>query len=80
MYEVKMPQWGMDMTEGTVVKWLKQTGERVEKDEPLAEIETAKSVNTLEAPVAGTIKQLVASEEDTVPVQGLLALIEPEVH
>lgn len=76
VYEIKMPQWGMNMTEGTILKWFKQEGERIEKDEPLVEIEIAKAVNTLESPVAGTIARLVAQVDDTVPVQGLIALID----
>ena len=76
MFEVKMPQWGMNMTEGTIVQWLKQEGERVQAGEPLVEIEIAKSVNTLEAPVSGVVKQLVAAANDTIPIQGVIALIE----
>jgi len=74
--EVKMPQWGMNMTEGTILKWFKQPGERVEKGEPLAEIEIAKAVNTLESPVSGVVKQLVANVEETIPVQGIVAIID----
>ena len=76
MFEVRMPQWGMNMTEGTILKWFKQPGERVEKGEPLAEIEIAKAVNTLESPVTGVITKLVANAEETVPVQGLMAVID----
>ena len=76
MIEVKMPQWGMNMTEGTILKWFKQPGERVEKGEPLAEIEIAKAVNTLESPVSGVVKQLVANVEETIPVQGIVAIID----
>ena len=78
MYEVKLPQWGMDMTEGTVVKWHKQEGEHVAQHEPLAEIEIAKAVNTLESPVAGILVKHVAALEDTVPVQAVLALIDEQ--
>jgi len=74
--EVKMPQWGMNMTERTILKWFKQPGERVEKGEPLAEIEIAKAVNTLESPVSGVVKQLVANVEETIPVQGIVAIID----
>ena len=75
MIEVKMPQWGMNMTEGTIVKWFKQEGDRVEKGEPLAEIEIAKAVNSLESPVAGVIAKLVAQEGETVHVQHVIAII-----
>ena len=76
MFEVRMPQWGMNMTEGTVTQWLKKEGERVEKGEPLVEIEIAKAIDTLPSPVSGVVTKLVASVNDTVPVQGLIAVIE----
>lgn len=75
MFEVKMPQWGMNMAEGTILQWFKREGERIEKGEPLAEIEIAKAVNTLEAPVAGVVTKLVAGVNDTIPVQGVIAII-----
>ena len=74
--EVRMPQWGMNMTEGTLVKWFKQVGERVEKGEPLAEIEIAKAVNELESPATGVVMRLVANVDETIPVQGLIAIID----
>jgi pyruvate/2-oxoglutarate dehydrogenase complex dihydrolipoamide acyltransferase (E2) component len=76
MFEVKMPQWGMSMTEGTIVKWFKQAGDRIEEGEPLAEIETAKTVNTLDSPVSGVVTKLVANLADTIPAQGVIAIIE----
>jgi pyruvate dehydrogenase E2 component (dihydrolipoamide acetyltransferase) len=75
MFEVKMPQWGMNMVEGVVVQWLKREGERVEKGEPLAEIESAKAVETLQAPVAGVLTQIVARLDEAVPVHGVIAII-----
>lgn len=71
-----MPQWGMGMTEGTVVRWLKAEGDTVDKDEPIVEVETAKAEGEVAAPVAGTLTKLVAEEDEDVPVQGLLAIIE----
>ena len=53
--EVVMPQMGESITEGTVSKWLKQVGEKVEKDEPLLEISTDKVDAEVPAPVAGTL-------------------------
>lgn len=76
MFEVRMPQWGMDMTEGTIIEWYKRPGDRVEKGEPLVEIETAKAVSTLESPAAGIVAKLVASVNEQIPVQGLIAVID----
>ncbi|MFD1810343.1 FAD-dependent oxidoreductase [Gemmobacter lanyuensis] len=48
--EVLLPQWGMGMSEGTITSWLKKVGERIEEDEPLAEIEAEKATQELESP------------------------------
>lgn len=74
--EVRLPQWGMGMTEGTVTRWFKAEGDAVEADEPLCEIETAKANGEIVAPVAGTLVKVAAEEGEDVPVQGLLAIIE----
>ena len=76
MFELKMPQWGMNMTEGTITKWLKGPGEPVAKGEPLVEIETAKAIATLESPVDGIVTKLVANVQDTIQVQEVIAIIE----
>ena len=52
---IQMPKLGMDMEEGTILKWLKQVGESVKKGEPIAEIETDKSSMELEAPCNGNL-------------------------
>lgn len=71
-----MPQWGMNMSEGVVIEWHKKVGDRIAEGEPLAEIEAAKATGTLESPVAGTVKQLVARLDEVILVQGLIAIIE----
>lgn len=71
-----MPQWGMNMTEGTIVEWFRAPGDRIEAGEPLAEIEIAKSTNTLESPVSGTVRELVAAVDGTIAVGGTIAIIE----
>ncbi|WP_267961646.1 lipoyl domain-containing protein [Sphingobium sufflavum] len=71
-----MPQWGMNMTEGTVVQWLKAVGDRVEPGEALVEIEAAKAANVLESPLAGVLASILVAEDDTVPVQTPICLIE----
>ncbi len=62
--EVILPKWGLTMEEGTLVSWLKQEGDRVEEGEVIAEIETEKITNELEAPVSGVISKILV-EEDT---------------
>jgi pyruvate dehydrogenase E2 component (dihydrolipoamide acetyltransferase) len=75
MFELKMPQWGMNMTEGTILQWYKKEGDAIAAGDPLAEIEIAKAINTLESPVSGTLSKIIAAVNDTIPVQGLIALI-----
>ncbi|MDP6102362.1 MAG: biotin/lipoyl-containing protein, partial [Dehalococcoidia bacterium] len=72
---VLLPQWGMNMQEGTLVKWLKQEGEAVEEGEPLVEVETAKINSELEAPASGVLARIIISEGTTVDVGTLLAII-----
>ena len=53
--KVLLPQWGMGMSEGTVVKWLKAVGDTVKEDEPLAEVEAEKATEVIESPASGTL-------------------------
>jgi pyruvate/2-oxoglutarate dehydrogenase complex dihydrolipoamide acyltransferase (E2) component len=76
MVEVKMPQWGMNMTEGYIVEWLKRVGDRIEAGEPIVEIEAAKASNTIEAPVSGTLVKILVEADETVLVQTPIAIIE----
>lgn len=73
--DVLMPAMGYDMTEGTIVRWLKQPGDAVKRGEPIAEIETDKAVVEIEAFAEGTLAEIVASEGDVVPVGALIARI-----
>ena len=73
--EVVLPQWGMGMQDGMVVKWLKKEGDSVTQGEPLAEIEAAKINGELEAPASGVVARLQVSEGTTVDVGTLLAII-----
>lgn len=70
-----MPKLGMDMTEGTVVKWLKKPGDAVEKGEPLAEIETDKSVVEVESAVSGVLLKCYCAEGESLPCGTALAAI-----
>ena len=76
--EVRLPQWGMGMQEGTIVKWLKFPGDHVEKGEALLEVESAKVTDVLEAPSSGTIARLLAADGETVAVQTVVAEIDSD--
>ena len=73
--DVTMPQMGADMTEGTLLKWLKQVGEEVARGDVIAEIETDKATVELEAFDSGTLLQQVVAEGETVPVGEVIALL-----
>lgn len=70
-----MPKLGMDMEEGSVIKWLKAVGESVNKGEPLAEIETDKSTVEVEAPASGVVLKIYCEEGDTKPCGEPIAYI-----
>ena len=74
--EVKMPQWGMTLTEGTVMKWLKQPGDSVQKGEALCEVEEAKVTDVVESPADGTLTEICTAEGDTVAVLTTICIIE----
>lgn len=73
MADITMPKMGFDMTEGTIVRWLKQVGDDIKKGEPIAEIETDKVTIEIEAFESGTLSELVAGEGDLVPVGDVIA-------
>src|SRR5215218_6096955 len=70
-----MPQLGESVTEGTIARWLKAEGDEVEKDEPLAEVDTDKVNAELPSPFAGKIEKLLVSEGTTVDVGTEIALV-----
>ncbi|MCT7660231.1 2-oxoglutarate dehydrogenase, E2 component, dihydrolipoamide succinyltransferase [Mycobacterium deserti] len=72
---VKMPELGESVTEGTITRWLKKVGDSVEVDEPLVEVSTDKVDTEIPSPVAGTLLEISAEEDDTVEVGGELAKI-----
>ncbi|MGW6446942.1 2-oxoglutarate dehydrogenase, E2 component, dihydrolipoamide succinyltransferase [Lentzea sp. NPDC055074] len=74
-FSVQMPALGESVTEGTVTRWLKQEGDRVEVDEPLLEVSTDKVDTEIPSPAAGVLQKIVAQEDDTVEVGGELAVI-----
>lgn len=76
--DVVMPQMGESITEGTVSKWLKSVGDKVEKDEALLEISTDKVDAEVPAPAAGTVLEVLVQEGETVEVGSVLARIGAE--
>lgn len=76
--EVLLPQWGMGMSEGTILRWLKAVGDTVAEDEPLAEVEAAKVEEILESPATGTLAEILVAEGDTVEVRTPVAVIEAD--
>jgi pyruvate dehydrogenase complex dihydrolipoamide acetyltransferase long form len=72
---VTMPKLGMTMTEGTVLQWLYQEGDTVEKDEPLVEVMTDKVNMEVEAPFKGRLNKILAQEGDILPVGAQLAIL-----
>lgn len=74
--KVNLPRSGMGIDEGTVARWLKAVGDRVELGEVLVELETAKALQEVTAPVSGTLVQIVVREGDVALVNSALAIIE----
>jgi len=73
--KVILPMLGQTMEEGTITRWLKREGDKVEKGEPLLEVMTDKVNMEVESPASGVLRRIVAKEEQTVPVMDLIAVI-----
>ena len=76
IHEVRMPQLAQSVVEGEIDNWLVKVGDRVEKEQPLAEIVTDKVNVEMPSPVAGIVREIIVSEGDTVPIGTLLLRIE----
>ena len=76
--DVEMPELGESVTEGTITQWLKSVGDTVEVDEPLLEVSTDKVDTEIPSPVAGTIIEIKADEDDTIEVGEVIAIIGDE--
>src|SRR6478609_6468595 len=76
--EVNLPALGESVTEGTVTRWLKQVGDQVAVDEPLLEASTDKVDTEITSPVADTLLEIKANEDDTVEVGAVLGVIGEE--
>ena len=73
--DIVLPQWGMEMQDGTVVKWMKAEGDTVNQGEPLVEIETAKLTSEMESTASGVVAHILVQPGETVPVRTLLAIV-----
>jgi pyruvate dehydrogenase E2 component (dihydrolipoamide acetyltransferase) len=76
--DVIMPQMGESIFEGTITKWLKKAGDKIERDEPLFEISTDKVDAEIPSPSAGVLKEIKVNEGQTVPIQTVVAVIEAD--
>lgn len=74
--DVIMPQMGESIFEGTITKWLKKPGDKIERDEPLFEISTDKVDAEIPSPAAGVLKEIKIGEGKTVPIQTVVAVID----
>src|SRR6516225_1325285 len=76
MTDVVMPQMGESIVEGTLTKWLRKPGERIERDEPLFEISTDKVDTEIPSPAAGTLSEVLVEEGKTVGINTVVARID----
>src|SRR4029079_12527751 len=73
--KVIMPQMGESIFEGTLTKWLKKTGDQVQRDEPLFEISTDKVDSEIPSPAAGVLQEILVKEGQTVQINTVVAVI-----
>lgn len=76
MTEIRLPQYGMGMTDGTIIKWHKAVGDTVQKGEPLCDVEAAKTTVEFESPVSGVVTKILVALDTNVPVNTPLLEIE----
>lgn len=76
MTNINFPRPGMGINEGTVARWLRAVGERVHQGEILVEVETAKAIQEIEAPVSGVLRTILVSAGEDVAVNASLGQIE----
>ena len=74
--ELTIPKTGMGIAEGTIQQWLKAEGEAIVKGEVLVEIETAKALEEVGAPISGVLKKVVVAEAESADVGTVIALLE----
>ncbi len=78
MVDILLPQSGMGMQDGEIVRWLKEEGATVAKGEILVEVEAAKAMVEIESPCAGVLQSILASEGETVEVRAVIAQVAPQ--
>src|SRR6478672_9592593 len=76
LVDVVMPQMGVSVSEGTITRWAKNVGETIEADETIVEISTDKVDTEVPAPATGVVRELLAAEGETVPVNTRIAVID----
>ena len=76
--EFQLPSLSADIEYGTVSQWLKSEGDRVERGEPIVDVEVDKVTETIDAPLSGRLAEIVALAGDEVKVGGVLAVIEED--
>jgi pyruvate/2-oxoglutarate dehydrogenase complex dihydrolipoamide acyltransferase (E2) component len=76
--EVIIPKAGMGTTEGTITEWLKAEGDRVVEGEVIVEVETAKAIEEIPAPVTGVLTKILLAEGETAEVHTPIAIIEED--
>jgi pyruvate/2-oxoglutarate dehydrogenase complex dihydrolipoamide acyltransferase (E2) component len=77
--KVNLPKSGMGIEEGTVSRWLKAVGDKVEKGEPIVEVETAKALQEVQAPISGTLVEILVAEGREAAVNTAIAIIEEDL-
>jgi pyruvate dehydrogenase E2 component (dihydrolipoamide acetyltransferase) len=73
---ILVPKAGMGTTEGTIARWLKKQGDRVDEGEVIVEIECAKAIEEVPSPIAGVLRAILVAEGETVPVYTEIAVVE----
>src|SRR5262245_44777407 len=74
IHPITMPKWGIEMQEGTITGWNIAPGQAIRKGENLLEVETEKIVNTVEAPIAGTLRRIIGEKGETHAVGALIGV------
>lgn len=75
LHELKLPESGMGITEGTILKWTKAEGDAIRAGEVLAEVETAKAMVEVESPVNGVLEKILSAPGATAEVKATIALL-----